>query len=156
MYGIHDVVDEVELVVFKFFGRWFPPDFFVYTMCVGRFYTCVCICLHIYTPRLLSLHVCACVCMFKCTHNDLHMCVYICTYICMSMGVRIFLHHVCVCIYLHAGSTSLHVWECIFKYMHTACTCVCVCSCVCARRAYVSVKINIHTCMLSEIGRAHV
>ena len=52
----------------------------------------------------------------------------------------------CVC--LPAGSTSLHVWECIFTCIHTACTCVCVCSCVCARRGYVGVYIYIymHTC----------
>jgi len=110
MYGMHDIFDEVELVFFQVLWELVStPDFFVYTMCVGRVYTCVYICLHIYTPRLLSLHVCVCVCMFTCTHTDLHMCVYICTYICIPMGVCIFLHHVCVCVYLHAGSTSLHV-----------------------------------------------
>ena len=127
MYGIYDIVDEVELVLNQVLRELVStPVFFVHTMCVGRVYTCVYICLHIYTPSLLSLHVCGCVCMFTCTHTDLRMCVYICTYTCLPMGVCIFLHHVCVCVYLHVGSTSLHVWACIFTYMHNAFTCVCV------------------------------
>jgi len=78
VYGIHDIVDKVELVFFQvLWDLASTPNFFLYTMCVGRVYTCVYICVHIYTPSLPSLHVCVCVCMFTCTHTDLHVCVYI-------------------------------------------------------------------------------
>jgi hypothetical protein len=69
----------------------YTPDFFVYTMRVARVYTCVCICLHIYTPSYWVC-MCVCVCMFTCTHTDLHVWVYVCAYICMPMGVCIFLY----------------------------------------------------------------
>ena len=69
----------------------YTPDFFVYTMRVARVYTCVCICLHIYTPSYWVC-MCVCVCMFTCTHTDLHVWVYVCAYICIPMGVYIFLY----------------------------------------------------------------
>jgi len=100
MYGIHDIVDEVELFFFQVLRELVStPDFFVYTMCVGRVYTCVYICLQIYTPRLLSLDVCVCVGMFTCTHTDLHVCAHMYIYMHANGCVHIFTSCVCVCMF---------------------------------------------------------
>jgi len=109
MYGIHDIIDEVKLVFFQVLRDLVStPDFYVYTMCVDRVYTCVYICLHIYIPTLRSLHVCVCVCACLHVHTLIYMCVCTYVHICMSMGVCIFLHHVCVCvcIYIHVSSSG--------------------------------------------------
>jgi len=47
MYVIHDVIDEVELVFFKFFGSWFPHPTSLSIPCVWAEFTRVCI--HVYT-----------------------------------------------------------------------------------------------------------
>ena len=100
MYGIHDMIDEVELVFFQVLRDLVStPDFFVYIMCVERVYTYEYICLHVYTPSLRSLHVCVCVCVFTCTHSDLHVCVYVRTYMHADGCVYIFTSCVCVCIF---------------------------------------------------------
>jgi len=49
MYGIHDVVDEVELVFFKFFGSWFPHPTSLSIPCVWAEFIRVCVYVYTYT-----------------------------------------------------------------------------------------------------------
>ena len=50
MYDIHDVVD--DLVVFKFFGSWFPHPTSLSMPCVWAEFTRVCVCVYTYTHHV--------------------------------------------------------------------------------------------------------
>jgi len=170
MYGVHDIIDEVELFFFQVLRDLVStPDFFVYTMCVGRVYTCVYICLHIYTSSLPSLHVCVRACMFTCTHTDLqkqhqsNVCVYIrtcmhadgCVYIFTICVCACIFTFMCVCVYLHTCMSSLrvcvcmrtcthadlHVYAYIFADTHAEFACVCVNVYIYVGRVYMSVHV---------------
>jgi hypothetical protein len=129
VYCMHDIFLWSRAGLFKSFEIFFSTlDFFVYTMCVCWVYTCVCVCVDIYTPSLPSLHVCVCILT--------GMYVYMHAWQCVCVHVYMYTHWFTLCVY-------------VLTFMQAEFTCEFVSSCIYVGQVSMSVIVFLHACIFA-------